>query len=157
DRAGGRVPDRVEHADAAAVLAGDETDLAVAREGDGARARAGRDARGDRQFPGVDGDHLVVLFGWHVDRPAVGAQRHAFGLAPDRDLARHLSGAEIQHAHFGRFFVGDVQRLAVARQVERFGVLTAGVGAYQLARREVDDADAVSRPVGGWQLRFVDA
>ena len=47
--------------------------------------------------------------------------------------------------------------LAVAREVERLRVLAARVRADELARREIDDADAVGGPIGRRQLRFVDA
>ena len=68
-----------------------------------------------------------------------------------------VAARQVEHRHLGSFFVGDVESLAVGREIEGLRILPAWEESDQLACLEIDEPDSVCGTVGWRQLRLVDA
>ncbi len=123
----------VQHRDGPAEFVGDERRETVVRQDDRPRARSCGHVCEDRERRRVDRSDLVVLLGGHEDDLAIRTNCHAFGFAPDLHPGQNGAGGDVEDGHLGRFFVRNVKRSPVRRQIERLGVLSNLVGADELS------------------------
>ena len=63
--------------------------------------------------------------GRDVDGGAVGGDLHTFRLLAQLDTFYDLAGFDIDERHGGVFLVGDIEGLAVRREIEGFRLLDA--------------------------------